>query len=269
MRDFEHLIVEKHGRVGWLIFNRPEAYNAMNLGLMDELPEAWAELDRDEEVRVIVNTGEGKGFCTGVDLKELADDPRGMTVHAERVRTNKLTLSSLHNDVWKPVICAVNGVCAGGGLHFVIDADIVIAASDAAFLDPHVSVGQVSTYEPIGLRARMPFEAVARMLLVGRYERLTAERAYELGLVSQVVDPPDALRDEAQRLGEMIARNSPSAMMASKKALWESLDLGLTEAFTRGAQALADFWRHPDNAEGPVAFVENREPRWAPPTRNV
>jgi enoyl-CoA hydratase/carnithine racemase len=267
--SYEELIVEKRGHVGWLVFNRPDRMNALSNLMMDELPRAWKELDADDDVRVIVNSAVGQGFCSGVDLKELADDPKGMTRHAERVRSNTIQLTSFHNRIWKPVICAVNGTCAGGGLHFVADADIVIAASSATFLDPHVSVGQIATFETIGLRVRMPFEAVARMTLLGRHERITAARAYELGMVSQVVDPPAALWDEAQRLGELIARNSPSAMMISKKALWDSLETGLTPALARSAQALADFWRHPDNREGPAAFAEKREPEWAPPTRDL
>ena len=95
-------------------------------------------------------------------------------------------------NVGKPVITAVNGVCAGGGLHWVADADVVIAASDATFVDPHVSIGQVSALETIALMRKMPAEAVLRMALVGSHERLTAARAYELGMISQVVDPPEA-----------------------------------------------------------------------------
>ena len=266
---YEELVVEKRGHVGWLVLNRPDTKNALSNRMMDELPKAWAELDGDDDVRVIVNSAAGDGFCTGVDLKELAADPKGMTRHSERVRTNTIQLTAFHNRVWKPVICAVNGVCAGGGLHFVADADIVIAASSATFLDPHVSVGQVATFETIGLRVRMPFEAVARMALVGRHERITAARAYELGKVSQVVDPPAALEEEAQKLAELVARNSPSAMMITKKALWDSLEEGLTPSLARSAQALADFWRHPDNREGPAAFAEKREPAWAPPTRDL
>ena len=104
-------------------------------------------------------------------------------------------------NVGKPVITAVNGVCAGGGLHWVADADIVIAASDATFVDPHVSIGQVSALETIALMRKMPAEAVLRMALVGSHERLTAQRAYELGMISQIVDPPETLREAAQDAG--------------------------------------------------------------------
>jgi enoyl-CoA hydratase len=137
--------------------------------------------------------------------------------------------------VWKPVIAAVNGMCVGGGLHFVADADIVLASSNATFLDTHVSVGQVAAYELIGLARRMPFEAVLRMALVGRHERMSAERALALGMISQVVDPPERLREEAQALAEKIARNSPAAMAATKRALWGALERGLTDACKAGA----------------------------------
>jgi enoyl-CoA hydratase/carnithine racemase len=168
-----------------------------------------------------------------------------------------------HQQVWKPVICAVNGICAGGGFHWVADADIVIAASDAQFFDPHVSIGQVVAIEAIGLIRMMPVEAVMRMALVGRYERMGAQRAYELGMISQIVDPPERLREEAQQLAETIARNSPAAMRATKKALWGALEEGLTDACRTGARHLVSMWGHPDQEEGPKAFAEKREAVWA------
>jgi enoyl-CoA hydratase/carnithine racemase len=167
--------------------------------------------------------------------------------------------------VWKPVITAVNGICAGGGFHWVADADIVIAASDAQFFDPHVSIGQVVALEAIGLIRKMPVEAVMRMAFVGKHERLSAARAYELGMVSQVVDPPERLREEAQALAEKIARNSPEAMRLTKQALWGALETGLTEACRAGAKHLVAMWGHPDQDEGPRAFAERREPRWTDP----
>jgi enoyl-CoA hydratase/carnithine racemase len=122
-------------------------------------------------------------------------------------------------------VAAVNGVCAGAGLHFVADADIVIASSTSSFLDPHVSVGQVSAIETIGLARKSPMEAVTRMAFMGRHERITADRARELGILSEVVAPPSLLRERAQEIGETIARNSPAAMAATKKALWEALEM--------------------------------------------
>jgi enoyl-CoA hydratase len=260
--DFETILIERDGPVGWLINNRPDSLNAMNARMRDELAEAWLELDADPRVRVIVHTGNGPAFQAGADVKEVATDGVGMQRYSDDLLRFDLHFTAWHQNVSKPVIAAVNGICAGGGLHFVADADIVIAASDASFFDPHVTVGQVVAIEAIGLARKMPFEAVMRMALVGTHERMPAQRAYELGMVSQVVDPPSALRAEAQALAEKIARNSPAAMKATKKALWAALELGLTDACRLGAQHLMSVWGHPDQVEGPRAFVEKRDPQW-------
>jgi enoyl-CoA hydratase len=265
MTSYQTLKLERVGPVGWLINARPEALNAMNSAMRDELAAAWLELDADPEVKVIVHTGEGRAFQTGADLKEVATDGEGMQRYSDDLLGFNLHFTAWHQNVGKPVIAAVNGICAGGGLHFVADADIVIAASDATFFDPHVTVGQVTAIEVIGLARKMPFEAVMRMALMGAHERMPAQRAYELGMVSQVIDPPERLRAEAQRLAETIARNSPAAMRATKKALWAALELGLTDACRLGAQHLIGMWGHPDQEEGPRAFVEKREPRWQDP----
>lgn len=259
---FETLVVERRGPVGWLVFDRPNAANAMDSTMLAELEEAWRELDRDPDVRVVVNTGTGSAFQTGLDVNQLARDKDALREQSRRTRDATLKLTAWHNGVCKPVIAAVNGVCAGGGLHFVADADIVIAASNASFLDPHVSIGQVSAYETIGLARKSPMEAVMRMALVGRHERIDARRAYDLGILSQIVDPPERLDEEAQALAEKIARNSPAAMAATKRALWRALELGLTDACRAGGGDLAGMWGHPDQEEGPAAFAERREPAW-------
>jgi enoyl-CoA hydratase len=223
-RRYQTLRLERRGPVGWLIFDRPAAGNAMDALMMAELEHAWRELDDDPEVRVIVNTGEGRAFQTGLDVAQLAREPEALREQSRRTKHFELRFTSWHNGVWKPVIAAVNGVCAGGGLHFVADADIVIAASDASFVDPHVSVGQASVYETIALAKKSPMEAVARLAFVGRHERMSAPRAYQLGICSEVVDPPEELRAVAQDLGERVARNSPAALAHTKRVLWGALE---------------------------------------------
>jgi enoyl-CoA hydratase/carnithine racemase len=188
----------------------------MNGKMRDEFGDAWLELDADPEVKVIVHTGEGRAFQTGVDLAGLSSDGLGMERYRASVEQWDLHFTAWHQQVWKPVITAVNGVCAGGGFHWVADADIVIASSNATFVDPHVSVGQASTIEMIALLRKMPVEAAGGG---ARRQRTSAQRAYELGMVSEVVDPPERLREAAQELAEKIARNSPSAMAATA-ALW-------------------------------------------------
>ena len=257
------LKVERHGPVGWLFNNRPEQLNAMSALMREEFATAWTELDADPDVRVIVHTGEGRAFQTGVDVTEIAEDGVGMERYRQSVEDWDLHFTAWHQKVWKPVITAVNGLCAGGAFHWVADADIVIAASDAQFFDPHVSVGQVVAIEAIGLLRKMPVEAVMRMALVGRHERMSAQRALELGMISQIVDPPERLRDEALALAEKFAKNSPAAMRATKKALWGALELGLSDACRAGSRHLVSMWGHPDQEEGPRAFAEKREPKWS------
>ncbi len=258
---YETLRVDRRGPVGWLMFDRPDAGNAMDARMMTELETAWRELADDPAVRVIVNTGEGRAFQTGLDVAQLGADPEALREQSRRTRDFALRLTAWHNEVWKPVIAAVNGVCAGGGLHFVADADIVIVSETATFLDPHVSIGQVSAYETIALTKKSPMEAVLRMALTGTRERMTAARAYALGICSQVV-PPEQLRAEAQALAEKIAQNSPAAMAATKRALWGALEAGLTEASRAGAAELVSMWGHPDQEEGPRAFAQKRDAEW-------
>jgi enoyl-CoA hydratase/carnithine racemase len=221
---YETIQVERRGAVGWIVFDRPEARNALNAAMFDELERAWLELDTDPEVRVIVNAGNGPAFQTGVDVVQMSRDLPALRRHSRQTRDFELRFTSWQLGVGKPVIAAVHGVCAGGGLHFVADADIVIAASDAEFLDPHVSVGQVSAFETIALARKSPMETVLRMALVGRAERVSAARAYQLGIVGQVVDPPERLRDEAQRVAELIARNSPPDVASTKRVFWRALE---------------------------------------------
>ena len=259
---FTTLDVRREGHVGWLVFDRPDRGNAMDATMLAELEAAWRELDADDAVRVIVNTGNGSAFQTGLDVGQLAKDPDALREQSRRTKRAELKLTAWHNGVWKPVVAAVNGVCAGGGLHFVADADIVLASSDATFLDPHVSIGQVTAYEAVALVRKSPMEAITRMAFMGRHERITAERARQLGILSEVVEP-ERLGDRAQELAEAIARNSPAAMAATKRALWGALEVGLTEACRRGAQELVALWGHPDQTEGPAAWAERREPRWA------
>lgn len=263
MRGYERLVVDKSDGVGWLILDRPDAGNAFDALVLDELEAAWTQLDTDPDVRVIVNTANGQAFCTGMDVVQVARDKQAMRKHSRRTRDAELKISSWHCDVWKPVIAAVNGVCAGGGLHLVADADIVIAAENASFVDPHVSVGQAVAYEAITLLRKSPMEAITRMTLSGKGERISAHRAYELGIVSQVV-PADRLRAEAGRLAAAVATNSPTAMRATKKALWHSLEVGLSEARNAAAETIRRLRDHPDHAEGARAWREKRPAHWHP-----
>jgi enoyl-CoA hydratase/carnithine racemase len=257
------LLVERRGHVAVLTFNRPDRLNAMDPTMRAALEQAWGELGADPEVRAIVTTGAGdRAFCSGADVGGLEQT---MSDAATATTQPFPRFTARWSHVYKPVICAVNGVCAGAGLHFVACSDIVIASENATFLDPHVDVGQVTALEPIDLSRRIPLEAVLRMVVLGRSERISAQRAYQLGMVSEVLRLAD-LRDRALELAEIAASKSPAAMQASLRSVWEGLDRGLSDAQQHGWDLLLAHRAHPDASEGPKAFREKRAPVWAAPT---
>lgn len=253
---FDTLDYRQEDGISWLILNRPQHHNAINDAMSRELAEAWSRFRSDNDAVVAIVTGSGeKAFCTGADISDLPvmDDA---SRHAIR-------WTSQQNDVWKPVICAVNGMTVGGGLHFVADSDIVIAADNASFFDTHVKVGLVSGLEPVGLCRRMPFEAVMRMALMGGHERIDAQHALRLGMVSEVV-PASDLMQRAAEIAALIKRNSPSAMARTKRAIWLAKEMPLQAALDHAWQLIMDHNGTPDFQEGGRAFMEKRLPCWQP-----
>lgn len=233
----EPLEIRRDGMVGWLIFNRPHAGNAMDAAMMDALPKAWRELDADNSIRVIAVTGAGRAFQTGLDMVQLAREPAALREMSRRTKRGDPQLTGWHCGVTKPIVTAVNGVCAGGGLHFVVDSDVVIASSNATFLDPHVGVGQASVFETIGLSQRAAFGPVARMAMTGAHERVDARRAYQLGWVSEIVDAPERLTEVATDIALRIAASADAVTLAAiKKDLWASLETTRTRLARGSAQ---------------------------------
>jgi enoyl-CoA hydratase/carnithine racemase len=252
----EPLVVERGGYVLRVTLNRPERRNALNQELMDALRALWGDAKRLHGVRCVVLTGAQPGFCSGADMSLLADDRSAAPTD---VREEMSFLPGLQIDC--PVVVAVNGVCAGGGLHFPADADIAIASSDSSFLDPHVSVGQVTALEPLEMWPRATAQAVLRMALIGRTERLDAAAALRAGLISEVVEP-DRLTERAQEIAGEICKNSPAAVTASRRAIRTPDHELRAAAMQRGWDLIRDHWAHPDSKEGLAAFVEKREPQW-------
>jgi len=256
----DDLRVERRGRVLVVTIDRQERMNALSQQVHDGLRETWASLDGDDTIRSIVITGAGsRAFCTGMDLQAFAE--RGGPRPAKADVHEELRLTPLHCDVWLPTIVAVNGVCTGSGLHFVADADVVIASTAASFLDTHVSVGQVTAIEPITLLARIGLGNALRLAVLGRHGRMSAEEALRISLVDEVVEP-DGLLARAVELAELAATGSPAAIEASKRAIRGALERPMAEALQEGWERLLGHREHPDCFEGPQAFVEKREPRW-------
>lgn len=252
------LIIEQRGHVLLLTLNRPERLNALDRTLQEALEQTFIRAGADNSVRVVVITGSGRAFCSGADVGRLEAGAQGSNDPAQ-VHVPKFTMRQAK--IYKPTICAVNGVCAGAGLHFVADSDIVIASTGASFVDTHVNVGQVTALEPIGLMQKMPLSAVLRMVILGKAERLSAEQALSTQMISEVV-APEALQARALELANIAASVSPASVQRSLKAIWEALDLPLDRAYANGFDILIRHRSHPDALEGPRAFREKRDAAW-------
>lgn len=246
-----------------ITLNRPDKGNAFTPGMKTAMRAVWSDIRENSDVRVVIVTAAGeKHFCTGADVSAIAES--GRVNSGTGPLRDELIWSPYFEGVWKPVITAVNGLVAGGGLHLVVDADIVIASENAVFLDTHVNVGMVGGIENVGLARRLPLGTALRMTLQGRNFRLSAQRAYELGLVDEVV-PTAELLPAAEEIARDIAANSPTAVMASKRAVWGALEHSYSDAAERGWRLVREHWEHPDFVEGPRAFADRRTPEWTDP----
>jgi E-phenylitaconyl-CoA hydratase len=259
MDDLSLLFTVENG-VAELTLNRPAEGNAMTPEMLVTLEAAWDKIENDRDVRVAIITGTGeRHFCTGASVGKL-EVGQGTLQNRPNAAVNRFSPRMCR--VSKPVICAVNGLANGGGLHFVADSDIVIASKKAAFMDTHVSVGQVSGLESIGIARRAGVGAALLLGLAGRGYRMPAERAYQLGMVDLLEDDAAATIARARELAKAIAANSPQAMAHTKRAIWASTEMNDPMAPDFGWELLKLHWAHPDFTEGPNAFTEKRTPVW-------
>jgi enoyl-CoA hydratase/carnithine racemase len=242
--------------VATITLDRVESHNAFTTAMCDEMASTWAHVRDDDSVRAIVVTAAGeKAFCTGIDRREVpADGGVAYTFDPLTYRDPGARLGPRSNECWKPVIAAVNGMACGGAFYLLGEADILIAADHATFFDPHVTYGMPAVFEPALMLHRMPFGEVMRMTLMGNHERISAARALEIGLVTEVL-PMAALAAGAQRIATAIASQPAAAVQASLRSLWaareltrgQMIDLGNTflnlamseKALTEGQQVFA------------------------------
>jgi E-phenylitaconyl-CoA hydratase len=260
----EGVTYERRHGIATITLNRPDRGNSLTPSMQHVMRAIWADVRENHEVRVAILTAAGdRHFCTGFDMAE-SDGPDSADVFANRPLADAIHWSPYQNRVWKPVICCVNGLCIGGGHHFVVDSDIVIASRNASFMDTHVNIGMVGAVENVGLATRLPLGAALRMTLVGRDYRMPAERAYQLGLVDEIVATPAELESAALEIAQSMLKNSPQAMALSKQAVWAARERGYSDALEYAWSLLRVHWGHPDFAEGPRAFAAKREPVWNP-----
>jgi enoyl-CoA hydratase/carnithine racemase len=216
--------------VATVTLDRPAAMNSFNQAMCDEFALVWDRVKADDDVFVVVLRAAGeRAFCTGMDVKEGID--RESNVWSQTDPGQKL--SPKLNQVWKPLVVAVHGMAAGGAFYWINEADIVICSDDATFFDPHVSYGRTAALEPIGLARRIPLGETLRIALLGLDERLSPERALQIGLVSEVL-PRQYLWERAAEIAGMIAAKPPAAIQGTVRAIWESLDTTRTHALQTG-----------------------------------
>jgi enoyl-CoA hydratase/carnithine racemase len=254
MVDHETLIVRKDDGIAWVSLNRPAVRNAINQQMQDELRELWTAFRYDDDVRCVVLTAEGESFCTGIDRAEAVSDDNNAAMAAGNLPGYPTAwmyddpgrdVGPKSRDLWKPVIAAVQGIACGGAFYMLGEVEFIIASDDAVFFDPHVTYGMTAAFEPVQMLSKMPFQEIMRLSLLGAHERMSAERAFQVGLVSEVV-PRAELLERAGWAARVIADAPPLVIQGTMRALWTVLDMpraqgiGMANLFTRiGSDAAA------------------------------
>jgi enoyl-CoA hydratase/carnithine racemase len=267
MTDYETLLVTRDDGIAWVSLNRPEVRNAFNVKMQAELSDLWRSFRYDDDVRCVVLTGEGDAFCTGID--------RGETMTDENMENDLFSayptpwtyddpggkLGPKSNDCWKPVIAAVHGLACAGAFYMLGEVEFIIAADNAVFFDPHVTYGMTAAFEPTQMLTKMPFQEIMRLSLLGVHERMSAERAREIGLVSEVV-PREELRERAEWAARVIADSPALAVQGTLRALWTALEMSRSQALAV-ANLFTRIGSDPDAfREGQARFASGQRPTW-------
>jgi len=247
--------------VGWVTLNRPDRYNAFDQVMGDELQALWLRLRTDDSVRCIVLGAEGgRAFCTGIDRDDVpSEGGAAYTFSPYTYDDPGRQLGPKSNELWKPVIAAVDGIACGGAFYLLGEVDVIIATEASTFFDPHVTYGMPAVYEPLlMLHRNLPFGEVLRMTLLGNHERMTARRAHQIGLVSEVVPSTEALAEAAGWAAAAIASAPPRAIQASLRSLWAGRELTRQQALSLGGPLLNLGMSEEALAEGQKAFEGER-----------
>ena len=265
--EFETILYEQRDRTVCITLNRPDKLNAIDHTMIRELDVAYRAAEADESVWTLIVTGAGRALCSGADVATVEQPKPGLDTRGEPllgsywqwIAPGEATPPYL--EMAKPIICAVNGIAAGAGLDLVTTCDIPIASTDATFLDPHVSIGLTSGRETVRLARVLPVPVAMRLALMGRQERLSAQRAYDLGLVTELVEP-DRLMERAWEVAELVNRNAPLAVRGTRLAIRKGLTLPIHEAELVAESYRLRVAQTDDGIEGAKAFLDKREPEW-------
>jgi len=249
----EPVLTERRDGVLLITLNRPDARNAVNTALAEGIATALETLDADDELKVGVLTGAGKGFSAGMDLKAF--------VTGERPWVGDRGFAGIvQRSARKPLIAAIEGFAMAGGLEIALACDLVVASREARLAIPEVKRSLVAAAGALRrLPQRVPLGVAMEMALTG--DPISAERGYEIGLVNRVTEPGGAV-DGALELAAAIARNGPLAIDATKEILYSQADWGDEEFWREQGVVVEPVMRSEDAREGAIAFSEKRDPVW-------
>jgi enoyl-CoA hydratase/carnithine racemase len=241
--------------VATITLDRPDALNAFDRQMCEEIRSVWHRIKADPSVNAVVLRAAGdRAFCVGLDVKKAYGQPDDIWNHEDPGEL----LSPKWQKLWKPVVCAVQGMCTAGAFYFLNEADIVICSEDATFFDSHVTYGLVSALEPVGLMRRVGLGETLRIALSGNDERVSAATALRIGLVSEVV-ARDQLWPRAHEIAAGIASKPSVATQGTVRAIWESLDRPYRAAMDQGL-----IYTRVGNPIG-IAEVKRKPPVQRPP----
>lgn len=257
---YEHIIVERAGAVGRLTLNRPEKLNAFAGGMRDEIFEGLAELEAPD-VRAVVVTGAGRGFCSGADVKYLSEllANRDAASFEKLLDAGRRVVTRIR-EMAAPVVASVNGPATGGGLNLALACDVRIASDRATFGQTFTRIGLAPDWGGLHFLPRLVGEAKAiELMMTG--EILDAGEALRIGLVNRVV-PHDELGAETERFVELLASRPPSSLRAIKRGVYASGARSLSETLDAETASQLACFETEDAREGVAAFFEKRAPRF-------
>jgi enoyl-CoA hydratase/carnithine racemase len=221
--------------VAVVTLDRPDRLNAIDLDTATELADVWRELRFDDSVRAVVLTGGGeRAFSTGIDRDAVVPQPDSPFMSDDPL----LRIGPKSNDLWKPVIAAVRGMACGGAFYLLGECDFLVADTTAAFFDPHTTYGMVSAYEAVLMAQVMPHGEAARTALMGTAERMSARRAHDIGLVTELTEPGGALA-AATAAASVIAGYPGEAVQGTVRALWAAKEASLAQGFAQAPHLIA------------------------------
>jgi enoyl-CoA hydratase/carnithine racemase len=253
---------EDHGAIAMLVLNRPEARNSLSQEMIDALSTEIIKVRDDKSVRALIIAANGPGFCAGHDMKQMtarrADADKGRAFFRHMFKSCAAMMMSIVR-LPKPVIAAVNGSASAAGAQLVASCDLAVTSKEAHFATPGVNIGLFCSTPMVALSRNVSNKHAMEMLLTG--DLISAQRAYEIGLVNRVVDA-GAERHEALELANKIASKSAHTLKVGKEAFYKQRELDLESAYRYTAEVMTENMLARDAEEGIGAFVEKRTPKW-------